>query len=55
MASTSLPGPMLHNDVEIRAAILMKFAGQEAPVNGYLDMSIEDFNKLAELEVEVDA
>ena len=43
---------MLHNDVEIRAHILMKFTGQEAPVNGYLDMSIEDFNTLEILEVE---
>ena len=46
---------MVHNDVEIRVRLLMKFGGDESPHEGYLDMSFEDFNGLATIEHEVDA
>lgn len=46
---------MLHNDVEIRTNLLLKFKDTAEPVPGWLDMSIEDFNKLPELDSEVEA
>jgi hypothetical protein len=42
---------MLHNDVEVRTQLLLKFTGREDPVPGWLDMSIEDFNQLLEMPV----
>ena len=44
---------MVHNDCEIRVRLMMKFGGDEMPHEGYLDMSFEDFNKLARIESEV--
>ena len=42
---------MVHNDVEIRVRIAMKFKDIEEPVFGMLDMSFENFNALARLEL----
>jgi hypothetical protein len=41
---------MLHNDVEIRVRLLLKFKGRDEPVEGWLDMSFEDFEHLQEVE-----
>lgn len=46
---------MVHNDVEIRVRLLLKFKDSFEPQVGYLDMSFEDFNALATIESEVDA
>jgi hypothetical protein len=35
----------------IRAQVLMKMQGQEEPAEGWLDMTIERFNKLAQITV----
>lgn len=43
---------MLHNDVEIRTNLLLKFKDREDPMPGWLDMSFEDFEHLQEVEVE---
>ena len=40
---------MVHNDVEIRTQLLLKFADSDEPMPGWLDMSFEDFNKLKEV------
>lgn len=41
---------MIHNDVEIRVRMLMKYKDTMEPIEGWLDMSFEDFNKLREVE-----
>lgn len=46
---------MLHNDFEIRCNLLLKFKDTEEPMPGWLDMSLEDFAKLTEIDAEVEA
>ena len=41
---------MVHNDREIRAMFMLKFKNEENPVRGWLDMSFEDFEGLAEVD-----
>lgn len=38
------------SDDSVRALLLIKLTGREQPVEGWLDMSYENFNKLAKLE-----
>lgn len=41
---------MLHNDVEIRTRLLLKFVGTDEPQEGWLDMSFEEFDHLQEVD-----
>lgn len=42
---------MIHNDTEIRAEILCKEKGKEAPTHLWLDMSFENWGQIVALEV----
>jgi len=42
---------MIHNDDHLRTYILLKMKGQDEPVNGFLDMTFEDYGKLPDHEL----